>query len=38
MKQANTIWVLGDGQLGAMLAHAGERIALKVRPVNIMLP
>jgi 5-(carboxyamino)imidazole ribonucleotide synthase len=38
MKQANTIWVLGDGQLGAMLAHAGERINLKVRPVDIMQP
>lgn len=38
MKPANTIWVLGNGQLGAMLAHAGERIDLDVRPVNIMEP
>ncbi|MFQ6371181.1 5-(carboxyamino)imidazole ribonucleotide synthase [Shewanella sp. YIC-542] len=32
------IWVLGDGQLGAMLAHAGKPLALDVRPVDIMTP
>ncbi|MCF1426433.1 MAG: 5-(carboxyamino)imidazole ribonucleotide synthase [Shewanella sp.] len=32
------IWVLGDGQLGAMMRHAGLPLALDVRPVNIMEP
>ena len=32
------IWVLGDGQLGAMMRHAGLPLALDVRPVNIMAP
>lgn len=29
------IWVLGAGQLGAMLQHAGMPLALDVRPVDI---
>jgi len=29
------IWVLGAGQLGAMLKHAGEPLALDVEPVDI---
>lgn len=29
------IWVLGAGQLGAMLKHAGMPLALDVRPVDI---
>ncbi len=29
------IWVLGAGQLGAMLQHAGQPLALDVRPVDI---
>ncbi|QBF82135.1 5-(carboxyamino)imidazole ribonucleotide synthase [Shewanella maritima] len=32
------VWVLGNGQLGAMLAHAGQPLALDVRPVDIMNP
>ncbi|MGI2259151.1 5-(carboxyamino)imidazole ribonucleotide synthase [Shewanella sp. GXUN23E] len=32
------IWVLGDGQLGAMMRHAGMPLALDVRPVDIMSP
>jgi 5-(carboxyamino)imidazole ribonucleotide synthase len=38
MKQPHTIWVLGNGQLGAMMAHAGERLGLQVKPVDIMSP
>ncbi|MCL1044684.1 5-(carboxyamino)imidazole ribonucleotide synthase [Shewanella electrodiphila] len=36
-KQHN-VWVLGDGQLGAMLSHAGQPLAINVRPVDIMTP
>ncbi|WP_447078049.1 5-(carboxyamino)imidazole ribonucleotide synthase [Shewanella algae] len=32
------VWVLGDGQLGAMLRHAGQPLAIDVRPVDIMAP
>ncbi|MBR9726547.1 5-(carboxyamino)imidazole ribonucleotide synthase [Shewanella intestini] len=32
------VWVLGNGQLGAMLAHAGQPLGLDVRPVDIMNP
>jgi 5-(carboxyamino)imidazole ribonucleotide synthase len=32
---SNPIWVLGAGQLGAMLKHAGMPLALDVRPVDI---
>lgn len=32
------VWVLGDGQLGAMLTHAGQPLAIDVRPVDIMTP
>lgn len=35
---ANAIWVLGNGQLGAMLAHAGKPLALDVKPIDIMAP
>ncbi|QSX34784.1 5-(carboxyamino)imidazole ribonucleotide synthase [Shewanella avicenniae] len=35
---SNTVWVLGNGQLGAMLAHAGQPLALDVRPIDIMAP
>lgn len=33
--QQKTIWVLGAGQLGAMLQHAGMPLGLKVQPVDI---
>jgi 5-(carboxyamino)imidazole ribonucleotide synthase len=33
--QNQRIWVLGAGQLGAMLKHAGMPLALDVRPVDI---
>ncbi|MBV7316912.1 5-(carboxyamino)imidazole ribonucleotide synthase [Shewanella sp. NIFS-20-20] len=33
-----TIWVLGDGQLGAMMKHAGQPLGLHVIPVDIMEP
>ena len=36
-KQHN-VWVLGNGQLGAMLSHAGQPLAINVRPVDIMTP
>lgn len=32
------VWVLGNGQLGAMLTHAGEPLAIDVRAVDIMTP
>lgn len=32
------VWVLGNGQLGAMLTHAGEPLAINVRAVDIMTP
>jgi 5-(carboxyamino)imidazole ribonucleotide synthase len=35
MSQGQRIWVLGAGQLGAMLQHAGMPLALDVRPVDI---
>ncbi|WP_434930232.1 5-(carboxyamino)imidazole ribonucleotide synthase [Shewanella sp. HL-SH5] len=38
MSQQHTVWVLGDGQLGAMLSHAGQPLAIDVRPVDIMAP
>ncbi|MDO6679085.1 5-(carboxyamino)imidazole ribonucleotide synthase [Shewanella sp. 4_MG-2023] len=34
----HNVWVLGDGQLGAMLSHAGQPLAINVRPVDIMTP
>jgi 5-(carboxyamino)imidazole ribonucleotide synthase len=30
----STIWVLGNGQLGAMMRHAGLPLAMDVRPVS----
>lgn len=38
MSNQHTVWVLGDGQLGAMLRHAGQPLAIDVRPVDIMTP
>lgn len=41
MTQTNTkpkVWVLGNGQLGAMLTHAGEPLAIEVNAVDIMTP
>jgi 5-(carboxyamino)imidazole ribonucleotide synthase len=35
MTMKKTIWVLGAGQLGAMLRDAGSSLALEVRPVDI---
>lgn len=35
MSKSKSIWVLGAGQLGAMLKHAGMPLALDVRPVDI---
>lgn len=35
MSQGQRIWVLGAGQLGAMLKHAGMPLALDVCPVDI---
>jgi len=35
MSHNKPIWVLGAGQLGAMLKHAGMPLALDVRPVDI---
>src|SRR3954465_6037460 len=35
MNTSKSIWVLGAGQLGAMLKHAGMSLALDVRPVDI---
>lgn len=35
MSQGQRIWVLGAGQLGAMLQHAGMPLALDVRPIDI---
>ncbi|QDF67807.1 5-(carboxyamino)imidazole ribonucleotide synthase [Shewanella sp. SNU WT4] len=32
------IWVLGDGQLGAMMKHAGQPLGLNITPVDIMTP
>ncbi|AVV83418.1 phosphoribosylaminoimidazole carboxylase [Shewanella putrefaciens] len=32
------VWVLGNGQLGAMLTHAGEPLAIDVHAVDIMAP
>ncbi|MEK6201281.1 MAG: 5-(carboxyamino)imidazole ribonucleotide synthase [Desulfobulbaceae bacterium] len=32
------VWVLGDGQLGAMLSYAGRPLAIEVCPVDIMVP
>lgn len=32
------VWVLGDGQLGAMLIYAGLPLAIEVCPVDIMVP
>lgn len=33
--QARTVWVLGNGQLGAMLRLAGEPINVTVKPIGI---
>lgn len=38
MSQQHTVWVLGNGQLGVMLSHAGQPLAIDVRPVDIMAP
>jgi 5-(carboxyamino)imidazole ribonucleotide synthase len=35
MTMKKTIWVLGAGQLGAMLKDAGKTLALDVRPIDI---
>jgi len=35
MSQSQRIWVLGAGQLGAMLKHAGMPLALDVCPIDI---
>lgn len=35
MSHRKTIWVLGAGQLGAMLKHAGMPLDLDVRPIDI---
>lgn len=35
MSNSKPIWVLGAGQLGAMLKHAGMPLALDVRPIDI---
>ncbi len=35
MSKSKPIWVLGAGQLGAMLKHAGIPLALDVRPIDI---
>lgn len=35
MSNNKPIWVLGAGQLGAMLKHAGMPLALDVRPIDI---
>lgn len=35
MSARKPIWVLGAGQLGAMLKHAGMPLALDVRPIDI---
>ncbi len=32
------VWVLGNGQLGAMLTHAGQPLAIDVLAVDIMTP
>ncbi|NIR98922.1 MAG: hypothetical protein GWO39_12560, partial [Gammaproteobacteria bacterium] len=31
----STVWILGAGQLGAMLSHAGQPLAVDVRPVPL---
>ncbi len=31
----STVWILGAGQLGAMLGHAGQPLAIDVRPVPL---
>lgn len=38
MTLPKNLWVLGDGQLGAMLSHAGQPLGINVRPVDIMTP
>ena len=38
MSQTNKVWVLGNGQLGAMLTHAGQPLGIDVRAVDIMTP
>lgn len=31
----STVWILGAGQLGAMLRHAGQPLAIDVRPIPL---
>ncbi len=38
MADSRKVWVLGDGQLGAMLIYAGLPLAIEVCPVDIMVP
>lgn len=38
MNNRRKVWVLGDGQLGAMLSYAGQPLAIEVCPVDIMVP
>lgn len=38
MANNKRVWVLGNGQLGAMLSHAGQPLAIEVLPVDIMAP
>ncbi len=37
-KNRRKVWVLGNGQLGAMLSYAGQPLAIEVCPVDIMVP
>ncbi len=37
-KNSLKVWVLGNGQLGAMLSYAGQPLAIEVCPVDIMEP
>jgi 5-(carboxyamino)imidazole ribonucleotide synthase len=37
-RSCKKVWVLGDGQLGAMLIYAGLPLAIEVCPVDIMVP
>lgn len=36
MNNNTRVWVLGNGQLGFMLRHAGDRLGLRVNPIDIM--
>jgi 5-(carboxyamino)imidazole ribonucleotide synthase len=38
MSKQHRVWVLGNGQLGAMLTHAGQPLNIEVRAVDIMTP